>query len=104
MMVAQPEQLGCGGLAPALARIEIDPSDVERDLGRLVLTLIEFLRRVMEAQAVRRMEAGTITEAQTEAVGRTLMASRAAVLSLCARLEIDPLSLNLDLGPLGRLM
>jgi len=104
-MITDPYEAPAGA-APAapLARVDIDPADIERDLGRLVLTLIEFLRRVMEAQAVRRMEAGTITDAQTEAVGRALLASRAAVLSLCARLEIDPLSLNLDLGPLGRLM
>jgi hypothetical protein len=92
------------GPTPTLARVEIDPEAVERDLGRLVLTLIEFLRRLMEAQAVRRMEAGTISEEQTEALGSTLMAARKMVLALCARLDIEPDSLNLDLGPLGRLM
>jgi hypothetical protein len=92
------------GPTPTLARVEIDPEAVERDLGRLVLTLIEFLRRLMEAQAVRRMEAGTISEEQTEALGCTLMAARKTVLALCARLDIEPDSLNLDLGPLGRLM
>jgi hypothetical protein len=86
------------------ARVEIDPGAVERDLCRLVLTLVEFLRRLMEAQAVRRLEAGTIDAAQAEALGGTLMAARQAVLDLCARLEIAPESLNLDLGPLGRLM
>jgi hypothetical protein len=86
------------------ARVEIDPGAVERDLCRLVLTLVEFLRRLMEAQAVRRLEAGTIDAAQAEALGGTLMAARRAVLDLCARLEIAPDSLNLDLGPLGRLM
>ena len=87
-----------------LARIDIDPADLERDLSRLVLTLVEFLRRLMEGQAVRRMEAGTITEAQAESLGATLMAARNAVLSLCSRLDVAPDSLNLDLGPLGRLM
>jgi hypothetical protein len=87
-----------------VARVEIDPSAVERDLCRLVLTLVEFLRRLMESQAVRRLEAGTIDAAQAEALGGTLMAARDAVLLLCARLEIAPDSLNLDLGPLGRLM
>jgi hypothetical protein len=87
-----------------LARVDIDPADIERDLGRLVLTLIEFLRRLMEAQAVRRMEQGSLTDAQAEAVGSTLMQAREAVLALCRRLDIAPDSLNLDLGPLGRLL
>jgi hypothetical protein len=87
-----------------LARVDIDPDDMARDLTRLVLTLVEFLRRLMEAQAVRRMEAGTITPAQAEALGGALMASRDAVLELCERLAIAPSSLNLDLGPLGRLL
>jgi hypothetical protein len=91
-------------LPAPVARIDIDPDAMARDLTRLVLTLVEFLRRLMEAQAVRRMEAGTITAAQAEAVGGGLMASRDAVLELCERLKIEPGSLNLDLGPLGRLL
>jgi hypothetical protein len=87
-----------------LARIDLDPAALERDLSRLVLTLVEFLRRLMEGQAVRRMEAGTINATQAEALGGTLMAARDAVISLCSRLEIALESLNLDLGPLGRLM
>ncbi len=92
------------GRPAVAARLDIDPGAVERDLSRLVLTLVEFLRRLMEAQAVRRMEAGSITEAQAEALGGTLMQARDAVLSLCDRLEVAPDSLNLDLGPLGMLM
>jgi len=89
---------------PTLARVSIDPAAVERDMVRLVLTLVEFLRRLMEAQALRRMEAGSLSDAQTEAVGGTLAQAQEAVLSLCRRLEIAPETLNLDLGPLGRLM
>jgi hypothetical protein len=58
----------------------------------------------METQAVRRMEAGTITDSQAEAVGGTLLRAQDAVLDMCARLGVAPDSLNLDLGPLGRLM
>jgi len=87
-----------------MLRLAIDPARVEQDLTRLVLTLVEFLRRLMEAQAVRRLESGTITEAQAEALGLTLMHARDAVLALCARLGVEPESLNLDLGPLGRLL
>lgn len=89
---------------PLLGRIEIDPDSVEQDLVRLVLTLIEFLRRLMETQAVRRMEAGTITQDEAERLGLTLLRSRDAVLSLCDRLGVEPEKLNLDLGPLGRLI
>lgn len=89
---------------PLLGRIEIDPDSVEQDLVRLVLTLIEFLRRLMETQAIRRMEAGTITQDEAERLGLTLLRSRDAVLSLCDRLGVEPEKLNLNLGPLGRLM
>jgi hypothetical protein len=89
---------------PLLGRIEIDPDSVEQDLVRLVLTLIEFLRRLMETQAIRRMEAGTITQDEAERLGLTLLRSRDAVLSLCDRLGVEPEKLNLDLGPLGRLI
>ncbi len=89
---------------PAPLRLAIDPDRVEQDLTRLVLTLVEFLRRLMEAQAVRRLEANTITPDEAERLGLTLMRAREAVVSLCARLGVVPESLNLDLGPLGRLL
>ncbi len=89
---------------PVAARISIDPDRVEQDLARLVLTLIEFLRRLMEAQAVRRLEAETITAAEAERLGLALLRAREAVVSICAKLDVAPDSLNLDLGPLGRLM
>ena len=89
---------------PVLGRISIDPDRVEQDLARLVLTLVEFLRRLMEAQAVRRMEAETITPEEAERLGLTLLRSRDAVVSLCEKLGVPSDSLNLDLGPLGRLM
>jgi hypothetical protein len=65
---------------------------------------VEFLRRLMEAQAVRRLEADTITPDEAERLGLTLLRSKEAVQSLCARLGVEPDSLNLDLGPLGRLL
>lgn len=101
-MNAQP--LDASLSPPVLGRISIDPDRVEQDLARLVLTLVEFLRRLMEAQAVRRMEAETITPEEAERLGLTLLRSRDAVVSLCEKLGVAPESLNLDLGPLGRLM
>ena len=85
-------------------RIGIDSDRVEQDLVRLVLTIIEFLRRLMEGQALRRLEAGTISDDEAERLGMTLLRAKEAVLSLCARFGCPPDSLNLDLGPLGRLL
>jgi hypothetical protein len=87
-----------------LVRLDIDPARVEQDLTRLVLTLVEFLRRLMETQALRRLEADTITPEEAERLGLTLLRSREAIVSLCTRLGVAPDSLNLDLGPLGRLL
>ncbi len=87
-----------------IPRLVLDPDRMEQDLTRLVLTLVEFVRRLMEAQAVRRLEADTITGDEAERLGRTLAQARGAVVSLCERLGVAPDSLNLDLGPLGRLM
>jgi hypothetical protein len=87
-----------------LVRLEIDPDHVKQDLSRLVLTLIEFLRRLMEAQAARRLEADTIMTDEAKRLGLTLMRSKEAVWSVCSRLGFKPDSFNLDLGPLGRLL
>jgi len=87
----------------ALARFEIDPAAVERDLARLVLTLVEFLRRLLESQALRRFDAGTLSAAEAERLGAALAAARGAVLAIADRLDIDPSTLTLDLGPVGRL-
>jgi hypothetical protein len=89
---------------PILARIPIDPAEAETGLLRLVLTLVEFVRRLMEAQAMRRFEAGALTPEQEEHLGAALAACEQTILSLCARHGIPPEDLTLDLGPLGRLM
>ncbi|WP_439551165.1 gas vesicle protein K [Falsiroseomonas sp.] len=90
-------------MAP-LARIALDPATIEQDLARLVLTLVELVRRLMEGQALRRLEAGTVTAEEAERLGLGLMQLRGAVETLCGRLGIRPQDLNLDLGPLGRLL
>jgi hypothetical protein len=94
----------CAGAVPPRISLDIDPDRVEQDLTRLVLTLVEFLRRLMEAQAVRRLDADTITAEEAERLGMTLMRARQAIVSLCTRLGVAPESLNFDLGPLGRLL
>jgi hypothetical protein len=85
-------------------RIQAEPENVERGLAQLVLTVIELLRQLMERQALRRVEAGGLTEEQIDSVGRTLMALEARMEELKETFGIADEELNLDLGPLGRLL
>jgi len=85
------------------ARWNANPEDVQRSVAKLVLTLIEFLRKLFEKQAIRRMEAGSLSPAETEALGLALMRLEETIAELAARFDLSPDDLNLDLGPLGRL-
>jgi hypothetical protein len=85
-------------------RWNADPEDVRRSVVKLVLTLIEFIRQLLERQAIRRMDAGTLTADQTEAVGLALMRLEETIHELGAQFGIAPEDLTLDLGPVGRLM
>lgn len=87
---------------PDMTRLAIDPDRVEQDLARLVLGLMEFLRQLMELQAVRRMEAGSLTEDEEERLGLTLMRAEEALHRLADEFGLTPEELSLDLGPLGR--
>lgn len=87
---------------PGDGRVQIDPETVEQDLARLVLGLMEFLRQLMELQAIRRMNAGSLSEAQEEAVGTTLMRAEGAIADVAAKFGLRPEELSLDLGPLGK--
>jgi hypothetical protein len=90
------------GLLPE--RIDVDPDGVEQGLAKLVLTLVEFIRQLLERQAIRRMENDTLTPEQIEAVGIALMRIEEAVHDIARQNDLDPKDLNLDLGPLGRLL
>ena len=85
-------------------RWNADPEEVQRSVAQLVLTLVEFIRKLLERQAIRRMEAGTLSDDQTEAVGEALMKLEESVRDMAARFGISPDELNLDLGPVGKLM
>lgn len=85
-------------------RIETDPENVERDLSRLVLTIIELVRQLVERQCIRRFEHGDLTDDQVERIGTTLMRLEDAMGELCERFGLTPADLNLDLGPLGTLL
>jgi hypothetical protein len=85
-------------------RIDADPESAERGLVQLVLTLVELLRELMERQALRRVEAGGLDEETVERVGRTLMALEQRMQELKDHFGFADDELNLDLGPLGRLL
>jgi hypothetical protein len=77
-----------------------DPEDVQKSVAQLVLTVVEFLRKLMERQAVRRMEANTLTPEEVEAVGTALMRLEETVRDLGRRFGLEADDLNLDLGPI----
>ncbi|WP_328601608.1 gas vesicle protein K [Nocardia terrae] len=85
-------------------RIELDPEGVERGLATLVLTIVELLRQLMERQAVRRMEAGDLTDGQIDELGTTLLRLSEAMDDLREHFDLAPEDLNIDLGPLGTLL
>jgi hypothetical protein len=91
-----------GGASPP--RWNSDPEDVRRSVAKLVLTLVEFIRQLLERQAIRRMEANTLTAEETEAVGLALMRLEETVRDLGRQFGLAPEDLNLDLGPVGKLM
>jgi Gas vesicle protein K len=85
-------------------RISMTPDTVERDLARLVLTVVELLRQLMERQALRRLDAGGLTEEEEERVGMTLMLLEDRMSRLREQFGLTAKDLNIDLGPLGPLL
>jgi hypothetical protein len=85
-------------------RIETDSESVQRDLMRLVLTIVELIRQLMERQALRRIDQQDLTEDQIEELGVALMKLEQAMTELQDRFDLSPDDLNLDLGPLGPLL
>ncbi|WP_245666968.1 gas vesicle protein K [Actinomadura latina] len=87
-----------------MQRLRADPETVERDLVKLVLTLVELIRQLMERQALRRAEGGDLTDRQVEDLGLALMRLDEAMTRLKDHFDLDDHDLNLDLGPLGPLL
>jgi len=85
-------------------RWNADPEDVRRSVLKLVLTLVELIRQLLERQAIRRMDAGTLKADQIESVGLALMRLQETIVELAEQFDIPPEELNLDLGPVGKLM
>lgn len=90
--------------SPLPRRINADPEQVERGLAKLVLTLIELLRRLLERQAVRRVEGGSLTDEEIERLGDTFMKLNERMEELKVAFGLEGCDLNLNLGPLGDLM
>lgn len=85
-------------------RLETDAASVERDLFRLVLTVIELIRQLMERQALRRIDEGDLSDEQIEGLGMGLMRLEEAMTELRERYDLELSDLDIDLGPLGSLI
>ena len=85
-------------------RLELDPESIGRDLGRLVLTIVELVRQLMERQAIRRVEAGDLPEETVERLGLGLLRLDEAMTELREYFGLRAEDLNIDLGPLGNLL
>lgn len=86
------------------SRLETDSESVQRDLMKLVLTIIELVRQLMERQALRRVDEGDLSDDQVEELGVGLMRLEEAMTQLREQFDLAPEDLNLDLGPLGTLL
>lgn len=84
-------------------RAPVESDETSRSVIRLVLTLVEFVRQLLERQAVRRVREKTLTAEEVERLGTALMHLESTVHELAERHGLDPTDLNLDLGPLGTL-
>jgi hypothetical protein len=84
-------------------RGDVEPEEIQRGLAALVLTVVETLRELMERQALRRMEGGTLTDEEIERLGETFLALREGIEQLKDAFGLEDEDLNIDLGPLGRL-
>ncbi|MER6614414.1 gas vesicle protein K [Streptomyces xantholiticus] len=106
LLPAPPQELAAAGSRPPAParRIRADPDTVERDLMKLVLTLVELLRQLMERQALHRVDQGDLTEDEEERLGATLLLLHDRMVGLCAQYGLSMKDLNLDLGPLGTLL
>jgi hypothetical protein len=85
-------------------RLDADPERLEKGLAQLVLTVVELLRQLMERQAIRRMEGGTLDDDEVERLGQAFMALEERMEELKETFGLDDEDLNLDLGPLGPLL
>lgn len=102
--------MNCSEASPSVVggkdgqRLNLDQETVKNGLGQLVLTVIKLLHELLERQAIRRMESGSLTEEQIERLGVTLMRQALEIDRLRKDFGLEEEDLNLDLGPLGKLL
>jgi hypothetical protein len=101
---AGKQRTAAAGRGAAPLRWNPEPEEVQKSVVQLVLTIVELLRRLMERQAIRRMEQKTLTRKEVEVVGEALMKLEETVRDIGAKFGLTAEELNLDLGPLGKLM
>ena len=92
------------GNEPIRHRVESDSASIERDLLRLVLTIVELVRQLMERQAIRRLDEEDLSDVQIEELGSALQHLDRAMADLRERFDLTPEELDIDLGPLGSLL
>jgi len=86
------------------SRIDCTPENIDQGLAKLVLSLIELLRQLLERQAIRRMEGGSLSDQQIESMGSSLMKLESKIREMAEQFGLTLADLNLDLGPLGNLL
>ncbi len=89
---------------PASPRIALEPENVRKGLGQLVLTVVELIRQLLERQALRRIESGSLTEQEVERLGLTFLKLSEEMDWLKEEFGLTDGDLNLDLGPLGKVL
>lgn len=94
----------CQSPSPSALRVSMRPGDVQNGLGKLVLIVVELIRQLLERQAVRRMEAGSLTNEEIERLGVTFLQLSNQIAQLREHFGLEEEELNLDLGPLGKLL
>ena len=97
-------QLAQSGVAQPLQRVDCSEENAAQGLAKLVLGLVELIRQLLERQAIRRMEGGSLPDEQVERMGQALMQLESTVKELASQFGLSPADLNLDLGPLGNLL
>jgi hypothetical protein len=101
---AAPRPQPSGGPPGRTARLNLDANNVKNGLGQLVLTLVRLLHELLERQAIRRIEAGSLSDPQIERLGLALMRQAQEIERLRNEFGLEEDDLNLDLGPLGKLL
>jgi len=95
---------GSSSLAEGKGRLKLNQDDVKNGLGQLVLTLVKLLHELLERQAIQRIDAGSLGDDEIENLGLTLMKQAQEIERLRKEFGLEEEDLNLDLGPLGKLL